>query len=104
MNLALERVVACQDRIIEALDMRDADAIETAAVELAGVLQELAASGAVRGVDQARLDHALRQAKAARIRVNILSDWTRQRIDQLSEIRSGALPSYGNKGFLKEPA
>ena len=104
MNLALERVVACQDRILEALDARDAEAIETATIELAGVLQELAASGAVRGIDEARLEHALRQAKAARIRVNILSDWTRQRIDQLSEIRSRALPSYGNKGFLKEPA
>ena len=104
MNLALERVVACQERFIEALDARDAEAIETATIELAGVLQELAASGAVRGVDQARLDHALRQAKAARIRVNILSDWTRQRIDQLSEMRSGAPLSYGNKGILKEPA
>lgn len=38
MNLALERVVACQDRILEALDARDAEAIETATIELAGVL------------------------------------------------------------------
>jgi hypothetical protein len=71
---------------------------------MAGVLHELAASGAVRGIDEGRLDHALRQAKAARIRVNILSDWTRQRIDQLSEIRSGAPTSYGNKRILNEPA
>jgi hypothetical protein len=41
------------------------------------------------------MDRALRKADAARIRVNILSDWTRQRLDRLTELRGGQPASYG---------
>jgi hypothetical protein len=97
MSLALDRVVACQDEMIEALDRRDAEAIELATIALAEALHGLAGQGAVYAGDEAQIDLALRKADAARIRVNILSDWTRQRIDQLSEIRSGSPLSYGKQ-------
>lgn len=98
MSGYLEHVIACQDRLIGALDARDGPAIEVATVELADALSALDAEGAFYGVETNRIEHAQRQAEAARIRVNMLSDWTRQRIDRLAEIRSGAPPTYSNLG------
>lgn len=97
MSLALDRVIACQDEMIEALDRRDAEAIEIATAALAEALRALRGEGAVYAMDEARIDLALRKADAARIRVNILSDWTRQRIDHLSEIRCAPPVSYGKQ-------
>jgi hypothetical protein len=97
VNSAIERVIECQERLIEALDMRDASAVEAAATELAGALSALSQAGAVYGLDADRLDHAVRQTEAARVRVNLLASWTRQRIDRLSEIRSGSYATYGKK-------
>jgi len=99
MNGSLEHVIACQGQLIDALDARDASAIELATVELADALGALGANGAIYGVDPSRVDHAIRQAQATRIRVNVLSDWTRQRIDRLAEIRSGSKPTYSNKSI-----
>lgn len=99
MSKLLEEVISRQEQLILALDARDPAAIETATVELADALRALGAEGAVYGTAPQRVDHALRQAQAARIRVNVLSDWTRQRIDRLSEIRSGSALTYSNKGI-----
>ena len=99
MSTALDQVIARQEELIKALDGRDASAIEAATVELADALRALGAEGAVYGVAPKRLDHALRQTQAARIRVNVMSDWTRQRIDRLSEIRSGSALTYSNKAI-----
>jgi hypothetical protein len=97
MSPALEKVIARQDELIGALDARDAAAIEAASLELADALRTLGAEGAVYGVEARRVEHALRQCQAARIRVNVLSDWTRQRIDRLTEVRSGSSLTYSNK-------
>lgn len=99
MSEMLERVIARQEQLINALDARDANAIEAATVELADALRTLGAEGAVYKIAPQRVDHALRQAQAARIRVNVLADWTRQRIDRLFELRSGTPPTYSNKGI-----
>ena len=97
MSGYFEHVIACQGQLIDALDARDAGAIELATVQLADALGALGAEGAFYDVEAGRVDHAMRQANAARIRVNVLSDWTRQRIDRLAEIRSGSTPTYSDK-------
>ena len=93
----LEHVIECQQRLIAALDARDVTALETATTHLSDALRSLQAAGGVYAVDPGRVDHAMRQAKAARIRVNVLSDWTRQRIDRLAELRAGPSATYGNR-------
>ena len=97
MARSLEHVIDCQQRLIEALDARDAAALEDATLELANALGALNANGAVYDVEPTRLGFAMKQAQAARIRVNVLSDWTRQRIDRLAEVRSGPSATYGKK-------
>ncbi|HET6943147.1 MAG TPA: hypothetical protein VFH89_13385 [Sphingomicrobium sp.] len=104
MSLELNRVVACQEELIEALDAGNAEAIERTSIELAEALHALSGQGAVRETDKEAIERALLKADAARIRVNILSDWTRQRIDRLSEIRSGSSPSYRKRGVFPQPA
>lgn len=97
MKQILEEVISCQERLIAALDARDVLALEDATAELETALGSLKASGAVYKAAGARLDFALRQSGAARIRVNVLADWTRQRIDQVTEIRSGEVPTFGTR-------
>lgn len=97
MSLTLEQVIDCQQRLIAALDARDVTAIETATFELSDALISLRANGAVYDVQPDRLNLAMKQAKAARIRVNVLADWTRQRIDRLAEVRSGPSVTYGKR-------
>jgi hypothetical protein len=104
MSLALDRVIACQDEMIDALDSRDVEAIERASVALAEALHSLSGEGAIRETDKEKVERALLKADASRIRVNILSDWTRQRIDRLSEIRSGSPPSYCRRNVFPNPA
>ncbi|RST31552.1 hypothetical protein HMF7854_12420 [Sphingomonas ginkgonis] len=100
MTFALERVIDCQERLIEALDQRDVSAISIASTDLAGALETLSGSDALDRADEARLDRAVRQAEAARIRVNVLSHWTRQRLERLGEIRGQATLRYGNRAVL----
>lgn len=97
MSRPLDHIIDCQSRLIEAMDARDAAALEQAVADLAAALAELDADGAVFDIDLRRIDHAVYQAEAARIRVNILSHWTRQRIDRLAEIRTGSPSGYGNQ-------
>ncbi len=91
----LENVISCQERMIDALDKRDVEALEAVTAELQTAISSLRALGAVHEREGSNLDYALRQSNAARIRVNVLADWTRQRIDQVSDIRSTATLTYG---------
>jgi hypothetical protein len=99
----LDRVVECQSGLIAALDARDSDAINAAVSELHAALDALKQEGAFRSCSRETLDHAIKQAHAARIRTNILADWTRQRIDRLAQIRGHApartTASYANSGI-----
>lgn len=99
ISTALDRLIARQQALIEALDSRDADAINCATASLAEAVEQCRQmdSWHPQPEQQRQLDHALRQSDAARIRVNVLTDWTRQRIDQLHELRSGTQASTYTK-------
>jgi hypothetical protein len=96
----LKALIAAQADLIGALDSQDALAIETATQALHERVAAMRIPGAWRdGPDaQAQLDHALKQSEAARARVNILSLWTRQKIDRLTEIRGGEPRALYEKG------
>ena len=96
--VALDRLIACQAALIAALDGRDAGAIERATSALAVAVGVLQGHDVWRDEDAARtkIDHGLQQVTAAKIRVNALSHWTRQRIDQLAELRGGHISNYYN--------
>lgn len=87
----IDALIKCQDALIAALDARDAELIESATAALAAVIQTVKAQDVWRTATDGRdkIDHAIRQSDAARIRVNYMADWTRQRIDQLNELRRG---------------
>jgi hypothetical protein len=91
--LHVEALINAQTALIVALDTRDADAIETATRTLAEAVTTMRAQDGWRESSalRDRIGHALKQTNAARIRVNYLSDWTRQRIDKITELRGGAL-------------
>jgi hypothetical protein len=88
----IEQLITAQSTLIAALDTRDAVAIEQATQALGSSVAALRSQDAWResGDMRERVSHALKQTDAARIRVNYLSDWTRQRIDSITELRGGA--------------
>ncbi|MEP6786685.1 MAG: hypothetical protein ABI898_13250 [Sphingomonadales bacterium] len=87
----IEAVIAAQGALIAALDAGDVCAIEAATRDLAAVIDSVRRSGGVRatGNTRARVDHALKQGDAARMRVNYLADRNRQRADRLTTRRGG---------------
>jgi hypothetical protein len=91
MTSPLETVIAIQQALIAALDARDVSGIETATAGLQAALCALKSDGAVHAdaATIAKLGHARKQSEAARIRINVHADWTRQRIDRLAELRGG---------------
>ncbi len=95
---ALDNLIACQAALIAALDGRDAAAIERATSMLADATGKL--QHADMRVDETaarkRIDHGLKQVTAAKIRVNALSYWTRQRIDRMAELRGKPMSSNYN--------
>jgi hypothetical protein len=103
----VEQLITAQTALIAALDTRDAGAIETATHALAEAAAALRAQDSWRegSALRERLGHALKQTDAARIRVNYLSNWTRQRIDSIAELRGGGPTQiYANAYKAKENA
>jgi hypothetical protein len=103
----IEQLITAQSTLIAALDTRDAVAIEQATQALGSSVAALRAQDAWResGDMRERVSLALKQTDAARIRVNYLSDWTRQRIDSIAELRGGAPTQiYTNAYKAKENA
>ena len=88
----IEQLITAQSTLIAALDTRDAVAIEQATRTLGSTVAALRAQDAWResGDVRERISLALKHTDAARIRVNYLSDWTRQRIDGIAQLRGGA--------------
>jgi hypothetical protein len=79
-----DRLIVRQTELIAALDAGDPDAILAASAAMADAVE------AVRGGQAPRLghlDHGLKLADAARIRVNYLTAWNRQKIDRLAHLR-----------------
>jgi len=90
MLAAMDEVQARLDALIGALDGHDAGAIIAATEALAtAVILFRGAPIAKDGENRARalIEKVLRQLEAAAIRVNILKDWTRQRIDNNHQLR-----------------
>lgn len=85
----LQQIVNCQQAIVAALDRRDPAAIEESTAKLAEAVARARNHAAWRddSVTRTSLEHGLKQTDAARMRVNYLSEWTRQRIDSLNELR-----------------
>jgi hypothetical protein len=93
-SASVEAVISAQQALIAALDGRDAAAIVNATHALAETVAMLRAQDGWRESRplRDRISHALKQSDAARIRINYLADWTRQRIDSIAELRGGGLP------------
>ncbi len=99
--MMLDNVQSRLDMLVGALDDHDAGAIIAATEELATAVILFRGAGIPRGSKQRAellIGQTLRQLEAAAIRVNVLKDWTRQRIDRNHEIRGthhrGAALSY----------
>lgn len=78
------------DALVGALDGQDAGAIVTATEELATAVILFRGARIPAGSEpqaNALIGKTLSQLEAAAIRVNILKDWTRQRIDRNHELR-----------------
>lgn len=93
MTAEMEEVQAQLDALVASLDGHDAGAIIAATEALATAVILFRSSKIPPGREQhARMlvDSVLRKLEAAAIRVNILKDWTRQRIDRNHQIRGTA--------------
>jgi hypothetical protein len=100
---ALDRLQACHEELIGALDGLDVDAIENSIVRFRGAIEEVRALGGWRDNPQmkSRAQHIARLAAAAQGRVNFLTDLNRHRIDALDAARGqGQTACYGRDGGL----
>jgi len=88
--MMLDEVQTRLDVLVGALDGHDAGAIIAATEELATAVILFRGASIPPGSEhraRALIGKTLGQLEAAAIRVNILKDWTRQRIDRSHEIR-----------------
>lgn len=99
--MMLEEVQLRLNALVGALDGHDAGAIIAATEELATAVILFRGAAIPRGSEhraQVLIGKTLRELEAAAIRVNVLKDWTRQRIDRNHDIRGthqrGAALSY----------
>jgi hypothetical protein len=90
-----DQLITRQTELIGALDAGDPDAILAASAALAKAVEILRADN--RRPDRQNLDHGLKLAHAAQIRVNYLTAWNRQNIDRLAQIRGQATNATYNK-------
>ena len=94
---ALEVLIERQAALIAALDKGEVSAIELATQEMGHALQAVSNQNAWNHrSDVEQISYALKQTHAARIRINYLSEWTRQKIDQLADLRG--LKTAANRG------
>jgi citrate lyase beta subunit len=101
MLMQMDEMQARLDDLVAALDGQDAGAIIAASESLATAVILFRGAAVPPGSEpRARtlIGHTLKQLEAAAIRVNVLKDWTRQRIDRNHALRGiaprGAALSY----------
>lgn len=90
MLTEMDQIQAKLDILVGALDGHDAGAIIAATEDLATAVILFRGAGIPAGGEhlaRALITKTLAQLEAAAIRVNILKDWTRQRIDMNHAIR-----------------
>ncbi len=92
----IDALIASERALIAALDADDVAAIERTTTDYANVLRHVQGAGAGWAAPElrARIVEALRLADAARARVNLLVDRTRQRLTLLSRA-AGREPGIG---------
>lgn len=99
--LALARIEQCQEALIGALDGDDIEILEESIENLRLLVEAARGTGAWRDKPDAR-ERAQRVsalAHAAMVRVNFLTDVTRQRLEALAAIRGRPLAvHYGREG------
>jgi len=90
MLTQMDDVQARLDALVGALDGHDAGAIIAATEELATAVILMRSAAIPPGSEhraRALITRTLGQLESAAIRVNILKDWTRQRIDRNHQLR-----------------
>lgn len=98
---AIENLIDCQSALIRALDGGDVSAVEAATAQVARALEQVRQEAPPRREERGRVDYALRQAEAARGRVNFLTDRVAQRIERLPERRGHrTVQTYTNTGKI----
>jgi hypothetical protein len=98
---AIDRLIDCQGALISALDAGDVSAVEVATARVARALEAVRAETPSANEDRPRFDYALRQAEAARGRVNFLTDRVSQRLERLTHQRGERVThTYTNAGKL----
>lgn len=97
---AIERLIDCQGALISALDAGDVSAVEDATQRVVHALEAVRSETSATE-DRPRFDYALRQAEAARGRVNFLTDRVSQRLERLTHQRGDRVTqTYTNAGKL----
>lgn len=100
---ALDRLRACHEDLIGALDGRDVEAVEASVARYRGAVEEVRALGGWRDNPdvKTRAAEIVKLADAANGRVNFLTDLNRHRIDTLDALRGqGAGTRYARDGGL----
>lgn len=83
-----EILITRQTELIAALDAGDPDAILAASEAMASAVE---AARGERASHRDHLDHGLKLADAARIRVKYLTAWNSQKIDRLAQLRGESI-------------
>lgn len=90
---ALGRLEAAHESLISALDANDVEAIERRVEELRAAISAVRAQGGWRETPnmKERARRIAQLGEAARVRVNFLTDLTRQRLQMLATARGEAI-------------
>ena len=100
---ALDRLEACHEQLIGALDGHDLEAVEAGVARLRDAVAEVRAAGGWHDNPEIRqrAERVARLVEAARVRVNFLTDLNRGRIEALESVRgrAGAM-RYGRSGEI----
>ncbi len=98
---ALERLEGAHQELIDALDANDVEGIERRVEALRTAISEVRAMGGWRETPElkTRARRIAQLGEAARIRVNFLTDMTRQRLELLAAARGDFRPgTYAPNG------
>lgn len=99
--VALSDLIRCQNDLIKALDSDSVSALEHATASVAAAIARLTSDPEwQKSLDVGEdVTYALKQAEAAKARVNFLTDRTRQRLERITSARGDrVVQTYGARG------
>jgi hypothetical protein len=101
----LDRLLAVESQLVQALDGEDIAALETVTLDFAEALKDVKATAAWSDEPDIleRIRHALALTEAARSRVNYLTDRNRRRLELLAGTIKAEwrTPAYGPDGRIR---